>query len=107
MGPNTRHGLVSIHHFVHTSMHSSKTKRHIRTLYLSNDCSTIEDISIFWVRTVCEIRQASYESKHALQPLSDMTFVHTYTHNSKTTGRIQTFCVSNECSTMGDVYSLC
>ena len=30
----------------------------------------------------------SYGYKHASQPLSDMTFVHTYTRNSKTTGRI-------------------
>ena len=31
-------------HFVRTYVHNSKTKDHIRMLYLTNDCSTIGDI---------------------------------------------------------------
>ena len=68
MAPNTHHGLFLICHFVHTYMHNSKTKGHIRTFYLPNNCSTLE-ISTFCVRAACEMRLASYESKHALQPL--------------------------------------
>ena len=34
-------------------------------------------------------------------------FVHTYTRNSKTTGRMLTFYISNDCSTIGDVNFLC
>ena len=33
-------------------------------------------------------------------------FVHTYMHNLKTKGRIRMFYLSNNCSTIGDVYSL-
>ena len=44
MAPNRRRGLFRIRHFVHTYMPNSKTKHRIRTFYLSNDNSTIEDI---------------------------------------------------------------
>ena len=39
-------------------------------------------------------------------PLSDTIryFVRAYTHNSKITGRIWTFYISNNCSTIGDDY---
>ena len=43
-GPNTCCGLFSIHYFVHYYMHNSKTKGHIRMLYLTNNYSSIEDI---------------------------------------------------------------
>ena len=66
-----------------------------------------EIIIFFWVGTVCKIQCVSYGSKHASQPLSDMTLVHTYTRNSKNTGCIWTFYTSNDCSTIGDVHFLC
>ena len=33
-------------------------------------------------------------------------FVHNYMHNLKTKGCIRTFYLSNDCSTVGDIYSL-
>ena len=45
-------------------------------------------------------RMASYGSKHASQSLSEKPFVHTSTHNLKTTVRIWTSCISKDCSTM-------
>ena len=33
-------------------------------------------------------------------------FVRNYMHNSKTKGRIMMFYLSNDCSTIGDIYSL-
>ena len=96
--------IFSICHFVQTYSHNLKTKGRIRTFYLSNDCSTIEDtcVSIFWGRAVCEIQLVSYESKHASQPLPRWHFVHTciYTHNSKITGCKWMFYmyISNNCS---------
>ena len=59
------------------------------------------EISIFWVITVCEIQSASYESKHALQPLSGTTFC-VYLHS-----QLKKYRLSNDCSTIGDVYFLC
>ena len=44
MIPNTLHGLFPICHFVRKYTHNTKTKVHIRTFYLSNDCSTVGDI---------------------------------------------------------------
>ena len=67
----------------------------------------LSEILILLVRPVCELLLESYGSKYVLQPLSDTTFLHTYTHNSITTGCIQTFYISNDCSTLGDVYFLC
>ena len=44
MAPNTRRRFFSICHVVQTYTHNSKTKGHVRTLYLRNDCSIIRDI---------------------------------------------------------------
>ena len=60
----------------------------------------LSEMSIFWVRAVCEIRLVRYGSKHALQSLSDMLFACTFMHNLKTTGRIGTFYISNDCSSI-------
>ena len=49
------------------------------------------EISIFWVRAVCEMWLASYTSKHATQLLLIWHFVCTSTRNLKTTGRIWMF----------------
>ena len=57
---------------------------------------------IFCLRAACEIWLASYGSKHTLQPLSNTPIVRTYRHNLKTTSCIQTFYISNNCSTTQD-----
>ena len=44
MGPNTHRSGFSIHRFGRDYMHNWKTKGRIRPFYVSNDCSTIEDI---------------------------------------------------------------
>ena len=62
----------------------------------------LSEVSIFWERTVHEIRLARYGSKHALQSLSDRPFVCTSTNNLKTTVRIWTSCISKECCIMGE-----
>ena len=84
--------------------HNSKTTGHIRTfyMYLSDDCSTVGRM-YFVVRAVCEIWAMSYGSNHTLQRFPLQHFVHTYTHNSKATGYIWTFYISNNCSTIGDI----
>ena len=68
----------------------------------------LSEISIFYVRTVCEtyLAQESYGSKHASQPLRDKIFVYAYTHNSKTTGRIRKLYKLNDYSTIEDIYFL-
>ena len=56
---------------------------------------------------ICEIRSESYGSKHASKPLPMRHFMRTYIHNSKIIGRIWTFYISNNCSTISDFYFLC
>ena len=60
------------------------------------------EMSIFWIRVVCEIRLASYGSKYTSQSLFDMPFVCTSTHKLKSTGFTWAFRISNNCSTMGE-----
>ena len=43
-GPNMRCNCFSVHHFVGNYTHNSITQGGIRTFYLSNDCSNIENI---------------------------------------------------------------
>ena len=64
-------------------------------IYMKNNCSTtcVYDKSIFYVRAGFKIRLVSYGSKHASHSLSNKLFVHTWTHNLKTTGHIWTFCI--------------
>ena len=75
---------------------------------VSGDCTyrmtaLLLDITIFCVRPGCEIQLASYGSKHALQSLFSKSFVHTCTHNFKTTVHIWTFCIPNNFSTIEDI----
>ena len=44
----------------------------------------------------------SYDSKHAVQSLFCKQFGCSYMHSLKTTCRIWTLCISNDCSTIGD-----
>ena len=55
--------FLSLRYFVHTYMHNSKSKGHIRTFYLSSDCSATRD-GHFLVRAVWKLRLANYGSKH-------------------------------------------
>ena len=86
--------------------HNSKTKGRIHERSTYRTTAIHSEISIFWVRAVCEIWSASYGSKHASQPLPIRNFVRIYTHNLKTRGRIWAFYILNDYSTMGDIYYL-
>ena len=83
MAPNTHCSLFLIHHFVYTYAHNLETTSHIWTFCCTYWTTALLWMSIFWVRTACEIRLASYGPKHALQSLSDMPFVRTYMYNLK------------------------
>ena len=64
------------------------------------------EMSIFCVRAGCEIRMASYASKHTLQSLSDEPFLHiqcTQTHRLKTSCHMWTFSILNDCYIIGDI----
>ena len=63
----------------------------------------LSDIFLFLVRAACELRSASYGSKHTSQSLSDKPFVCTYMHKAKTIRHIWTFYILNNCSTIGDI----
>ena len=62
-------------------MHNSRTVWCIWTIHIPNNYSAIS--YPFTHRTACELRLASYGSKHALQSLSNSPFVCTYIHNLK------------------------
>ena len=64
--------------FVRTYTHNLKTTGCIRTFYIWNVCSTIED-AYFWVRVACKIQLVSYGSKHASESFSDTLFARTCT----------------------------
>ena len=70
-------------------VHNSKTVQYTKMICTLNDCS---EMFVFCFRAACELRLVSY--------------VCTYAHNFKTTGCIWTFYISNNCSTIGDVYFL-
>ena len=61
----------------------------------------LSEIFIFCVGAGCKIWLVSYGSKQTLQSICNKPFVHTYMCNLKTTGHIWTFCISNNCSTIG------
>ena len=67
----------------------------------------IPESILFLVRATCERRSVSYAPNYTSPTLFSICmhhFVRTYTHNSKTKGRIRTLYVSNDCSTIGDIY---
>ena len=65
----------------------------------------LSELSILWVRAAYNLWLLSYGSKHTLQSLSNMSFVHIFMHNLKTTGRIWMFdChISNNYFTIRDI----
>ena len=100
------HGGFPVCHFVRNYTHNSISKGGIRGVYLSNDCSTIEDIYSLvraYVRYDQRVMSPNTEHNYFLM----QHFVHTYTRNSITTGRMLMFYISSDCSTIRDVYFLC
>ena len=64
---------------------------------------TVSKMSVFCIRSACEIWLANYGSKHASQFLSDNPFVCPYKHTLKTTSYIWMIIILNHCSTIGDI----
>ena len=98
--------VFPILHFVCTYRHYSRTTDHIRRSTYWMNVLPLE-ISLFFIRAICEIQLVSDGFKHALQPLSNTMFCATYTCNSKTTNHIFMFYKLNGFSTIEDVYFLC
>ena len=102
MDPNMHRNHFLIQNFVCTTHITWK-------LQVVHRCSTywmtalLLEMSIFYDRAGCKMRLTSFGSKHALQSLSDKQFVCTCMWNLKTTGPIWAFCISNDCSTIGDI----
>ena len=67
MAPKMRCDGFAVRHFVRNYTHNSKTNGRVRTFYYLTIALLLE-IFIVLVRAICEIRLASYESKHRTQP---------------------------------------
>ena len=98
--------LSCTHHIVRNYTDNSITKDGIR-MFQFQTIALLSEISILLVRAVCEIQSAVNESKHGTNHFLRRHFVRPYTRNSKTTGRMLTFYIQNDWSTIGDVYFLC
>ena len=107
MASNTHHNLFPIWHFVCACTHTCNLKTIGHTpvygCYTYQTTAPLSEISVFCVRAGCKIQLASSSSKNISQSLFDKPFVHTYKHNLKTTGRIWTFYILNDCSNIGDI----
>ena len=102
---NIHHSPFLMCYFVCTYMHNSKPTDSIKMFYPSNDRFTTGDV-YFSVIAVCEIRSASYAPNAHCILFPIQHFVCTYTYNSKTTECTRKFYISNDCSTIEDVYFL-
>ena len=89
--------------FVRAYTCNSKTTGRIWTLCISNNCSAIWDVYFLCAGACCDIRLASYDSKHWAQFFSGKPFVRPYTPNLKTKGYIWMVSISNDCSTIVDI----
>ena len=92
-----RHNVLCLRTLITRKLHAEYEDSTYRTT------AQLSEMSISWVRAVCKIRLASYGSKYPSQSLCNTPFVCTYTLNSKTTSRTRTFCISKDCSTIGDI----
>ena len=63
----------------------------------------LSEVSIILVRAVCELLLASYGSKHTMFRYDILCVLTLITQSTDCT---QTFYISNDCSTLGDVYFL-
>ena len=68
----------------------------------------LSGIFLLLVIAACElhVRWMSYGAKHLSQCFPIRHFVCNYMHNSKTKGCVRMFYLLNNCSTIGDIYSL-
>ena len=66
----------------------------------------VSEICLFLVRAACDQISTSYDLKMCHSGFSIWHFMCNYMHNLKTKGRIRTFYLWNDCSTIGDIYSL-
>ena len=67
----------------------------------------LSEMILFLIRAACELRLASYGSKRMSQTLFYVRhFVRTYMCNSKTKDRIRMLYLTNNCSTVRDIYFL-
>ena len=99
MNQSMQRNLFLNGHFVHTYTHNSKTTCHIWMFYILNGCSSIGHVYF-----LCQSQMRDMIGELWLKmliSLFDKLFVHTYTHNLKTTGHIWTFCTSDDCITFG------
>ena len=69
--------------------------------------AVLSEIFLFLVRAACALRSTSY-GQNTCCGFPVRHFVHNYTHNLKTKGAtcITMFYLSNDYSTIGDIYSL-
>ena len=106
MAPNMCRGGFPICHYVHkcTQLENWRSYKDIspikQLLYYRRYLS-------FWlelyVRYDQQVMDPNMHSNHFLI----RHFVYTYTRNSKTTGCMQTLYISNDCSTIVDVFFMC
>ena len=81
MAPNTCRGGFIICHFVHNYTHNSKTEGRIRTFYLSNDSSTIGDISSLELQVRYNIYISLYGTQ--LRRITKVTYLMTVYYTPK------------------------
>ena len=104
MDSNTHHNHFLIWHFVHILTLVTWKLQVVCEHSTYWMAALLSEMSIFCDRAACEILLVNYGSEHASQSLSaDNSFSHTYMHNLKTKGRIWTFCITNDCSIIGDI----
>ena len=77
----------------------------IRFSYLT--IALISEISILWLELYARYDRPVMNRNTERNYFWRQHFVHTCTRNSKTKGRMLTFYISNDCSTIGDVDFLC
>ena len=94
--------------FFFSMMHNSKSLQCIWTIRTPNESASISDFP-FLVRAACELHckidKLWPQTLIAVAFLYAIFFLHIYKHNSKSKGCIRMFYLSNDCSTIGDIYS--
>ena len=85
--------------------HKSKSIRRIRKS-AHQATALLSEIILFLARASRQLRSPSYGLKRTSRTLSIRYFGCSYAHNSKTKGRIKTLYLTNNCSTIGDIYFL-
>ena len=111
---------LPVRHFVHNYTHNLKTKGRTQSLYL-RDTTIPPDGDILPIERLFYYRRYLFSSlelyvrydRRGMDPnpqrnhLAIRRFVGTYTRNSKRIGCMRTLHISNDCSTIGDVYFPC